>query len=98
MVIAEIKRALLLIDHHLRWLEKNSDTATADKVNTMLQRMAHRSDKVYRICRTAECETCIAILEMYPEFDRSILHDWHKKETMRYEYQRTTKIIVANVK
>lgn len=81
---AEIKRALLLLDHHLSWIERDMDVATAQKVNQMIQRTSEQSERVYKRCRITLCTTCDAILQIHPEMDRMEVHRKHKIDQQRF--------------
>lgn len=83
IAIAEIKRALLLLDHHLAWIERDMDLATANKVNQMIQRTSEQSERVYKKCRITLCSTCDAILLIHPEMDRMEVHRKHKIDAQR---------------
>jgi len=90
LAIAEINRALLLIDHHLRWIEKDLDLEMANKVNNLIQSTSENSERVRKKCRILLCDTCNEILKMRPEMDRQTIHEWHKRERMVYEYKNSS--------
>jgi len=78
--IAEIKRALLVIDHHLRWIE---DVDTANQVNRMLQRTAEHAENVYKSQRASKCVTCDVLVVIHPEMTRIQIHRRHKIDAQR---------------
>ncbi len=83
IALAEIKRALLIIDHHLRWTEQDLDLETAKEINRMLQRTREHSETVYKRCRITLCKTCDAILLIHPDMDRAEVHRKHKIDAQR---------------
>lgn len=78
--IAEIKRALLIIDHHLRWV---GDIDTANQVNRMLQRTAEHAENVYKAQRAVLCITCDELEILHPELTRVQIHRRHKIDQAR---------------
>lgn len=87
IAIAEVKRALLIIDHHLRWVERDLDLKTATEINHLIKSTSEQAEGVFKKCRITMCKTCDEILKLRPEMDRQTVHDWHKKERVKYEYQ-----------
>ena len=84
IALAEIKRALLIIDHHLRWTEEELDLETAKEINRMVGRTREHSETVYKRCRITLCKTCDAILLIHPDMDRSEVHRKHKIDAQRF--------------
>jgi hypothetical protein len=83
IAIAEVRRALLIIDHHLRWVENGLDLALASEINKMVQHTSDHSESVYKRCRITLCKTCDAILLIHPEMDRMEVHRKHKIDSQR---------------
>jgi hypothetical protein len=81
--LAEVRRALLILDHHLSWVERELDLQTATEINRMIRRTAEQSERAYKKCRITLCETCNAILAIYPDMDRATIHRQHKIDAQR---------------
>lgn len=80
MILAEVQKALLIINHHLRWID---DVDTANKVNRMIQRTADHAENVFKECRASKCITCDVLIEMFPEMTRIQIHRRHKIDQAR---------------
>ena len=83
IAIAEVKRALVIIDHHLAWTKKELDLTTATELNRLVRDMANQAEDVYKRCRITLCQTCDVLLALHPEMDRMDVHRKHKIDSRR---------------